>query len=119
MLLFSEYKGTDVTIYGIRVDTDAIAQGIFDLCNADDLAVIAFGMTPAKFMLHLDKMLKQKFDDIAAASIGTTTSEIKQVLKQFDLEDVVKVDTIKRTEFVNSITRNVHCKLLILGNCRV
>ena len=106
-------------IYGIRVDTDKIAQGLFSLCRNDDLEALAFGMPPASLMQPLERVLKKKFDEIAAVSIGSTTAEIAQALKELGVENILEVDATKRREFVNAVITDVHCKLLTLGNCRL
>lgn len=111
-----------MTVYGIQVDEQAIARGLLRLCEEagmdDELAAIGLGMTPAKVMLPLERMLGEKFDSIAYRRFGTP-EEIKAFEEALGVEGIVTVDTMKRKHFVNEVVRAVHCQMLKLGGCVV
>lgn len=112
-----------MNVYGIQVDEKAIARGLLRLCEEagmdEELAAIRLGMTPAKVMLPLERMLREKFDTIAYKRIGSTPEEVKAFSAALGVEVVVTVDSAKRTYFVNEVARAVHCEMLKLGGCVV
>lgn len=108
-------------MYNINVDAKAIAKGLYDLIfkmpDRDNyLAAIKLGMTPAPLMQSLEKMLGEKFDEIALERLKMTAEELTNFNKELG-EDVLQIDKDKRRKFINSVTLDVHLELLKIGNC--
>ena len=112
-----------MNVYGIQIDEKAIARGLLRLCEEagmdEELAAIGLGMTPAKVMLPLEKMLGEKFDAIAYKRLGSTAEEVKAFESALGVEGTIVVDSAKRKYFVNEVARSVHCAMLKLGGCCV
>ena len=54
-----------MNVAGITIDERRIAEGIYDLFTDQDRTVCAFGMLPADKMESLQRMLGEKFEEIA------------------------------------------------------
>jgi hypothetical protein len=63
---------------GLSVDTQAIADGLYDLiCEREEEAIVAFGMIP-KWILDLtETSIREKIISEAARQLGITAEELK------------------------------------------
>ena len=52
-------------IQGISIDTQKLAQGMYDLFTEEEQAVVAFGMIPAEKMECTERLLGEKIETTA------------------------------------------------------
>ena len=52
-------------IQGINTDVKALAEGMYNLFDANEQACVAFGMLPAEKMACTEKLLAEKIEDMA------------------------------------------------------
>lgn len=96
-------------IQGQQVNVTAIARGIFDLFEEDDLAVMAFGMIPARFMQSLETSLIKWFNDEAARQCREICNRDYLTDREFDGAKVA--DAAKRAAFVREAMHAVAVEL--------
>ena len=116
------------TVNGIRIDASPIAQGLKAMMEKmpdgkSYLNALQLGMLPGPLMAILEKMLGEKFDQIAWASLGVTR-EIEKVgamehMKSMGInveteKDVI--DQVKRKEFVRAAVKVISQELYKIGD---
>jgi hypothetical protein len=85
-------------IEGISIDTRAIAEGVYNLFDEEQIAVCAFGMLPANIMESLRRMLGERIEEVAKS----------QCQKQYGFQpnrECAKADLKKR--FVSEALRQI------------
>ena len=65
----------------MRIDYEAIGQGIYDMMPENDKAVVAFGMMPKKFMDLAVEEFKAKIIRIAAEQLSIPEEDASNVLR--------------------------------------
>ena len=74
---------------GIKVDAEAIAEGIYKMMPEEDKTLLAFGMINREWADLLDRMLPEKFDNIFIEQYGITPAV--EAREQFTKETRSKI----------------------------
>lgn len=78
-------------VNGLAVDTQAIADGLYDIiCAKGEEAIVAFGMIPAWLIETLELMLREKAIAIAAAQVGVTVQEFGPFIDETKLKETIR-----------------------------
>jgi len=84
-------------INGLVVDTQAIADGLYDIiCEREEEAIVAFGMIPKWIMDLAEKLIREKIVAENAKRLNLTVEELRPY-----------VDEKLRTETVNPILHEI------------
>ena len=77
-------------INGLNVDTQAIADGLYEIiCERGEEAIVAFGMIP-KWILDLtEKLVREKVLAESARQLGITAEELKPYVDEKLLAETV------------------------------
>lgn len=93
-------------IKGILIDTQAMAKGLYELFDEKERAVVAFGMLPAIQMENLERLLGEKFEQIA-----------KDQAKKYGFNtDYNVADQDKKKEFVREAAHQISVEIYTFAN---
>jgi hypothetical protein len=83
-----------MNIHGLRIDAQAIGNGIYAMiCDHGEEAIVAFGMIPKWAMDTLEKELRDKITHEALKQVGIT--DVESLGPDFKIDDA-KLDAIIR-----------------------
>lgn len=80
----------------VTIDTEAIALGMLDMFDEDELEVLRFGMLPAEKMEVLERSLREKFETMAVQEKGDMYNSViwgengEVRIVGFDMKELVK-----------------------------
>lgn len=89
-------------IRGIKINVDAIAEGVYDLFDEEDRTVMAFGMIPSKRMEPVERAIKEKVLSAARSQYGRAF-EAEQ--KQY-AEEVTKIAMAELGKAMYRVAKN-------------
>lgn len=78
-------------INGLKVDAERIGAGIYALiCERGEEAIVAFGMIPKWAIDVLEKQLREKVVELAAAQVPCTVEEFTPYIDEAKVKDTVQ-----------------------------
>jgi polyhydroxyalkanoate synthesis regulator protein len=101
-------------LYGITVEENRLAEGLYQMMTEQELTVLSFGMLPAPLMSALEKGLGDQFDalvetwlDMTLEEVAEVEQELKSVMPEIDRGCISQDVAAARKKFVSQVEHEV------------